>query len=116
MYFSNCHTAEECKARYRELSKKLHPDKGGSSSDFQQMQEEYEARLRELLGGSRPNSIEYGKLVKHLLDILKITKPDYYELVQLFGKNPTVTLVSQLIGELAPKHKPTIDGIINLLQ
>jgi hypothetical protein len=80
------------------------------------MQAEYEARLTELLQTSRPNSIEYGVLAQHLLEILKITKPEYYEFVRLFGKNPTVSLVSQLIGEIAPKHKNMVNGIFALLQ
>jgi len=111
MYFDNCHTAADCKTEYRKLAKQLHSDKGGSDAAFQEMQAEYQKRLTELLHTSRPNSTEYAVLARHLLELLKLTKPEYYELMRLFGKNPTVTLVSQLICELSPKHTPTVKGI-----
>lgn len=116
MNFANCHTAADCKIRYKELAKELHPDKGGRTVAFQKMQSEYEARLTELLQESKPNTIEYSILAQHLLEILKITKPEYYELVRIFGNNPTVSLVSQLIGEILPKHKNTVNGILGLLK
>lgn len=42
MYFDRCYTPDELKLRYRELSKLLHPDKGGNTAQFQDMQNEYE--------------------------------------------------------------------------
>lgn len=42
MYFTKCKTAEELKKAYREIVKKLHPDKGGSKEEFQAMQNEFE--------------------------------------------------------------------------
>jgi hypothetical protein len=116
-YFENCHTAADCKARYRELAKQLHPDKqGGSNAAFAKMQAEYEARLAELIQGARPNSIEYQKLVLSLLDILKVVKPEYYELVKLFGNNPKVSIVSQLICELFPQKASKVNEILKILQ
>lgn len=41
-YFYECKTAEEAKAKYKELAKKLHPDKGGSAQAFKEMQAEYD--------------------------------------------------------------------------
>ena len=35
----------QAKLRYRELAKQLHPDTGGTVSEFQKMQEEYNATL-----------------------------------------------------------------------
>jgi hypothetical protein len=116
MYFSACHTADECRSRYRELAKQLHPDKGGNASDFQRMQEEYEKRLAELIKGTRTNSIEYNRLVTALLEILKITKPEYYQFVKVFGNHPTAGMISELVSMLFPKQKNTVSEILKLLQ
>jgi hypothetical protein len=117
MYFTDCHTADQCKERYRELAKQLHPDKtGGSDVAFKAMQAEYEARLAELIKKSRPNSIEYNKLVGNFLALLKIVKPEYYELVKIFGNSTKVNLVSQLIGELFPDKKEKVNEFLKILQ
>lgn len=43
MYFDNCKTKEEAKARFRVLTKAFHPDRnGGSDVMFKEMNEEYE--------------------------------------------------------------------------
>lgn len=41
-YFDNCKTAEELKKAYHKMAMKLHPDNGGSESDFKEMQAEYQ--------------------------------------------------------------------------
>lgn len=41
-YFTECKTAEELKKIYRALAMKLHPDKGGNTTEFQAMRNEYE--------------------------------------------------------------------------
>ena len=48
IYFQNITDLEQAKLRYRKLAKELHPDKGGSSLQFQQMQEEYKTLLLNL--------------------------------------------------------------------
>jgi curved DNA-binding protein CbpA len=118
MYFSNCHTADQCKAQYRELAKRLHPDKqGGSSAAFQKMQEEYEGRLRELMNEQpRQNTIEYTRLANAFLEILKSTKPEYYELVKVFGNHEKVKAVTQLLNAFFPEKANTVNEILNLLQ
>lgn len=116
MYFSSCHTADECRSLYKELAKKLHPDKGGNASDFQKMQGEYEKRLAELIEGTRTNSIEYKRLVTALIEILKVTNPEYYNLVKIFGNHPKVEMINELVSTLFPKHKNTVSEILNLLQ
>lgn len=44
-YFEGVTDLEIAKHRYRELAKQLHPDKGGSASEFQRMQEDYKLLL-----------------------------------------------------------------------
>lgn len=40
-YFNSCKTAEEVKATFKELAKKLHPDNGGNAEAFKTMMSEY---------------------------------------------------------------------------
>ena len=47
-YFQNITKLEQAKQYYRKLAKQLHPDKGGSAIEFQQMQQEYRALLLNL--------------------------------------------------------------------
>lgn len=41
-YFYDCKTAEEAKSKYRNLAKVMHPDKGGDTKTFQEMQTQYD--------------------------------------------------------------------------
>ena len=41
MYFNDCRTAEELKKVYKEWAKRLHPDNGGTTEEFQRMQAEF---------------------------------------------------------------------------
>jgi hypothetical protein len=41
-YFENCKTLDECKARYKLLALKYHPDRGGDTKTMQQINLEYE--------------------------------------------------------------------------
>ena len=41
MYFIGCKNAKEIENRYLQWVKTLHPDKGGNTEHFQQMQQEY---------------------------------------------------------------------------
>ncbi len=47
-YFENIDNKIDLKAKFKELSKKLHPDVGGSDAEFQKMQQEYEQKLKNL--------------------------------------------------------------------
>lgn len=40
-YFKGCETNDECKKRYRELCKQLHPDNGGNEAEFKEMQAQF---------------------------------------------------------------------------
>lgn len=41
-WFSGVNDPERAKSRHRSLARELHPDAGGTTEDFQKMQEEYE--------------------------------------------------------------------------
>ena len=47
-YFKNINTFEQAKLQYRKLAKLLHPDRGSSPANFQQMQTEYKSLLLKL--------------------------------------------------------------------
>jgi DnaJ-like protein len=47
MYFTDCHTTDEIKTRYRKLAMSLHPDKGGDPAVFRELQSQYEAQLKQ---------------------------------------------------------------------
>jgi curved DNA-binding protein CbpA len=41
-YFANCTTLDEAKALYKKLAFQLHPDTGGDTAEFQEMQSQFE--------------------------------------------------------------------------
>lgn len=47
-YFLGITDIEQAKLHYRKLAKQLHPDKGGTALEFQQMQQEYKQLLLQL--------------------------------------------------------------------
>lgn len=47
-YFTECKTAEDVKARFKELAKQLHPDCGGDAEEFKRMMQEYTAAYNRL--------------------------------------------------------------------
>lgn len=47
-YFNNINDFEQAKQHYRKLAKQLHPDKGGSPAQFQELQKEYQEVLYKL--------------------------------------------------------------------
>jgi len=80
---------DSLKKQYFKLAKKYHPDAGGTTSQFQQLQSEYEKLLQSLLKGSnftteqKNNEIELDKAMREIVDILAgFTDVD----IQLVGK------------------------------
>ena len=49
--FKNCTSIEEAKKVYRELSKKNHPDCGGSEESMKKINQEYEQYLNDFIAG-----------------------------------------------------------------
>ena len=80
---------DSLKKQYFKLAKKYHPDAGGTTSQFQELQNEYEKLLQALLKGSnftteqKDNEIELDKAMREIVDILaSFTDVD----IQLVGK------------------------------
>ena len=55
-YFENCTTHDEAKKLYRRLAMELHPDKGGSDAEFQELNRQY----RDFCEGKRTSSADGG--------------------------------------------------------
>ena len=55
-YFENCTTHDEAKKLYRRLAMELHPDKGGSDAEFQELNRQY----RDFCEGKRTSSADSG--------------------------------------------------------
>lgn len=47
-YFQGCYTKDDLKTRWRELAFKLHPDKGGNSEEFAEMNKQFNKLLNEV--------------------------------------------------------------------
>ena len=58
IYFKECRTIEEVKARYRTLAKIFHPDCGGSTELMQQLNDEYSVACNTVLSGEDLTSEE----------------------------------------------------------
>jgi negative regulator of replication initiation len=118
-YFITCHTADQCKSRYYDLAKTLHPDKvGGSEAAFKAMQAEYEARLLELQTAAKNahKTAEYQKLATQLIEILKVTKPEYYALIQCAALSPAVSAITTLLNGYFPKQSQKVNEFLKILQ
>lgn len=91
-YFEGITDLEKAKQRYRELAKRLHPDKGGTANEFQKMQEEY----RLLLMGLQQNRKGVTR---------NQTSPES-ELLSELGKLATV-LIKKKVPQEYLKHRIT---------
>lgn len=54
IYFKRITDIEQAKLRYRKLAKQLHPDAGGTSYEFQKMQEEYKTTVERIQQNNDP--------------------------------------------------------------
>ena len=65
---------DSLKREYHKLCKIYHPDKGGSTSQFQKLQAEYEKKFKELLSGSKltndekTNETNIDKAIRDIID------------------------------------------------
>jgi curved DNA-binding protein CbpA len=74
-YFKNCLNLDEAKKLYFDLAKKLHPDKGGNTADFQELANEFEKFTptpeNEKFKGefNQWNAREYAHIIEELIKI-----------------------------------------------
>lgn len=67
---------DSLKKQYFKLAKKYHPDAGGTTSQFQQLQSEYEKLLQAILKGSnftteqKDNEVELDKAMRGIIDAI----------------------------------------------
>jgi hypothetical protein len=110
IYFQNITNLEQAKLQYRKLAKQLHPDKGGSPTQFNQMQEEYKALLILLQNQQqislRPNNKESNEIITELGKLAKV----------LIKKQLPQQLLRQRINQAkSPIEKSLYSGIIKFL-
>jgi hypothetical protein len=74
--FENCKTLDEAKKLYYKLAMQLHPDKGGLTSDFQELQSQFEKFKPESLKYKNElndwKAADYATIINHLLLIPEI--------------------------------------------
>ena len=103
-YFNNTATLDEAKLLYRKLAKRLHPDMGGSSSNFQHMQAEYKYLLillqnKELVSQQPENGNEVIKELSKLIKVL-IRKQVPQTLIKQMALNSNSTLERNIYSEI----------------
>lgn len=74
-YFINCDSIESLRKEFKKLAFKLHPDRGGNKIDFQNMQNEFESKLKQFSNESNEQNevnysfeVEFSKVVNELLN------------------------------------------------
>lgn len=63
-YFAGVGTQEELKSTYRKLCKLYHPDKGGSTAQMQDINNEYERLMKQFISGKPDTDYGEGKWYK----------------------------------------------------
>jgi len=121
-YFENCNTADELKTRYRKLATELHPDKGGTSTDFAEMKNQYEQKLKELVSRNfqkekdEKSELEKQKLAELALEFLKFKYPQtnaIIGMIRMYDKSPFVQYLKNYA--IPPQYRTLYDFIINII-
>jgi hypothetical protein len=106
MYFDTITNVNELKTKYHEYVKTMHPDRGGHLHTFQQMQAEYENKLKDMLSGANEHKgwltqEEIKQLGQMLAEFLKQNRPSIWKMVRNVTTQP---LAAGLFEQFAPKH------------
>jgi len=102
-YFKNCTTTDEAKKTYWKLALKLHPDQGGDTASFQELNNQFEA--------FRPGKEKFEGEEANWQDLSPVYTNIINELLKLDGI--TIEIVGSYIwvgGNTYP-HKKAIKGI-----
>ena len=108
-YFQNITDLEQAKLHYRNLAKQLHPDKGGSITEFQQMQQEYKALLVGFQNGQSLINSQTVKQTDIINELGKLAK------VLIEKQVPQNFLERKIENSRSPIEKTIFSGIISFL-
>lgn len=89
--FADCATADEAKRRYRNLSKTMHPDRGGDGQAFARLGDQYSERLRALERAARRRG-------------------------DLAAAMEAARAVAQAVGRMAPTSATTLRGVAEAVE
>lgn len=111
-YFLGITDIEQAKLRYRKLAKQLHPDKGGTAFDFQEMQTEYKEYLlrlqqeQQVVTPSHKGTLAENELISELAKLAKV----------LLKNQVPQDFLRQKIKMLdSPLNKGLLNGIVRIL-
>ena len=109
-YFQNITDLEQAKKQYRKFAMQLHPDKGGSSYEFQRMQNEYKILLLQFrnkqVETNQQCKQEYNEIIEELSKLAKV----------LIEKQvPQKYLKRKIENSQSPIEKTIFSGIISFL-
>lgn len=63
-YFNDCQTIDEVKARYKDLAKQHHPDKGGNTATMQAINAAYSIAIIQIARGEKRTESEINDILK----------------------------------------------------
>ena len=106
-YFQNIDNLKQAKIHYRKLAKKLHPDNGGSSLQFQRMEAEYRILLlklqtRQPVSNEQNQNDIVNELSKLAMSLIKKQIPQDYLKTKIKRSN-------------SPFQKVVLSGIVQVL-
>lgn len=97
-------TVDQIKARYRELAKIHHPDKGGNAETMKTVNIEYVEALKAIASdSSRSDKTEANKLLIEMLEELKVHYPAVFGIISMFNNNMVLNLLSETLAETISK-------------
>lgn len=106
-YFKNITNLEQAKLQHRKLAKQLHPDRGGSEIQFQQMEAEYRTLLLQLQIKQQISNRSYRNEIMNELSSLA-TNLLYKQIPQDYLKN-------KIERSSSPMHRVVLSGIVQVL-
>jgi hypothetical protein len=110
-YFNGITDIEQAKLRYRKLAKQLHPDKGGTAVEFQNMRNEYQTLLLKLQqSNSTSNPPKQVSLEKEL-----ITELGHIAKVLIKKQVPQNYLKQKIQSTQSPLKKSLFGNLVDLL-
>ena len=110
-HFNNIKDLQQAKLRYRILAKQMHPDKGGSAIQFQEMQKEYRSLLftlqnKQLVDNEDNEDNDTSEILNELIKLA----------MELIKKQVPQNLLKHRIKKSqSPLEKGLLFGLVNIL-